>query len=87
MLFHIYNHGYSFGAGRRREIKGILVYLNAGQTGSLDITRFLLLLPIVGLPLGFMLNNGSAERWPDASIHLSYWFYIIEGVFNIAAST
>ena len=54
-MVHIYNYAYSFGAG-------ILVYLIAWrQTGSLDITRFSLLFPVVGLPPGFMQNNGSAS--------------------------
>ena len=62
ILVHIHNYAYSFGAGRRREIKGILVYQIARrQTGMLDITMFSLLLPIGGLPLGFMQNNGSAS--------------------------
>ena len=60
MLVNIYNYDYSFGAGRSREIKWILVSLIARrQTGALDITMFSLLLPVVGLPPGFMQNNGS----------------------------
>ena len=62
MLGHIYKYAYGFGAGRRREIKGILVYLIARRrTWALDITMFSLLLPIVGLLPGFMQNNASAS--------------------------
>ncbi len=61
-LVHIYHYGYGFGAIRRREIKGILVYLIAQRlTGALDTTMFSLLLPLVGFPTGFMQNNGSTS--------------------------
>ena len=62
MLVHIHNYAYGFSAGRRREIKGILIYLITWrQTGVLDVTMLSLLLPVVGLPLGFMQNNESAS--------------------------
>ncbi len=73
MLIHIHNYAYSFGASRRREIKGILSYrIAGGQTGALDITRFSLLLPVVGLPPGFMQNNGS----PSAGLELAFPYRI-----------
>ena len=62
VLVHIYNYAYSFGAGMRREIKGILFYLIVQrQTGTLDLTMFSLLLPVLGLPPGFIQNNVSAS--------------------------
>ncbi len=88
MLVHIYNYAYSFGASMKREIKGILVNLIAcRQTGALDITRFSLLLPILGFPPGFMQNSGSASDCQKQAFTYCIGFYVVEGVFNVAAST
>ena len=47
---------------------------------------FSLLIPIVGLPLGFMLKIERERLW-DARSHLSYCIYILEVILNVAAST
>ncbi len=62
MLVHINNYAYGFGAGRGGRSKGYLVLPECHRYLCVfDIIMFLLLLPVVGLPLGFMQNNGRAS--------------------------
>ncbi len=75
-----------FGAGRRQIKWMLFLSERLGVQGTLDITMFSLLMPVVGFPSVLCLKYDQ-ESLPGARIQLSYTVYILEGVINVAAST
>ena len=68
------------GDRRSKECLFTWLQMTKGGTGYHYLTR-------CGFATGFYTKYWEHERRPDANVHLPYWFYMIEGVFNIAVST
>ena len=67
--------------------KGYLVLPERNRcSGALDITMFSLLIPVVSLLPDFM-QKCERKGLPDARVHITYYMYVFEDIFNFAATT